>query len=112
MSIIQPDTSATSGAPEQDALEPSAVLRRRPGPDVEWVEVDGEIVAWNADSESLHLLDPIAALVFQLLDGVSTLETTSQDLAGAFNRDIDQVRADVLRFAAALQDIGVAERIR
>lgn len=88
------------------------VLRRRPSPDVEWVEVDGEIVAWSQEKESLHLLDPIASLVFQLCDGEATLATTSDDLAEAFGRDAASVADDVLAFAASLEEMSIVERVR
>jgi hypothetical protein len=92
-------------------LGPSAVLARRPSPAVEWVEVDGEIVAWNADGESLHLLDPIASLVFQLMDGEATLEVTIADLGEAFGRPPEQIGPDVLRCAASLEEMGLLERV-
>lgn len=88
------------------------VLRRRRSPDVEWVEVDGEIVAWSQENESLHLLDPIASLVFQLCDGEATLATTSDDLADAFGRAAAGVVDDVLEFAAALEAMNIVERVR
>ncbi len=110
MSTIR--TTATEGqVPQAPPPAPGDVLRRRPRPDVEWVEVEGEIVAWNAEGESLHLLDPVASIIFQLLDGVTCLEVTSRELAEAFDRDLEQVRADVLGFAAALEAIGVVEPV-
>jgi coenzyme PQQ synthesis protein D (PqqD) len=93
------------------ALGASTVLARRPSPTVEWVEVDGEIVAWNADGESLHLLDPIASLVFQLMDGEATLAVTIDDLAEAFGRPPEQIEPDVLRCAASLEEMGLLERV-
>ena len=106
-----PNTTTKGQVPQAPAPAPSDVMRRRPSPDVEWVEVGGEIVAWNAVGESLHLLDPVAAIIFQLLDGITPLEVTSRELAEAFGRDLEQVRADVLGFAAALEGIGVVERV-
>ncbi len=112
MSIVSSDATSQGTAPEAEALEPGSVLRRLPSPHVEWVDVEGEIVAWNADTESLHLLDPIAAIVFQLLDGVTSLEQTSRELAEAFGRHLDLVRADVLSFATSLRQIGIVEEAR
>ncbi len=112
MSTFSPDAATGEAAVAPKALESSAVLARRPSPHVDWVEVEGEVVVWNAEAEALHLLDPIAALVFQLLDGATPLEQTAGDLAEVFGRDIDLVRADVLRFAASLEDIGIAERVQ
>lgn len=111
MSIVSPDKAPEQRTPEGGAPTPDDVFCRRPSPQVEWVDVQGEVVVWNADTESLHLLDAIAALIFQLMDGTTPLEVTSRELAEAFGRSLDQVRDDVLHFAAQLADIGVAERV-
>ncbi len=93
-------------------LEPDTIMARQSTPHVEWVDVQGEVVVWNANTESLHLLDPIAAIIFQLLDGVTTLEQNARDLAEAFGRDLEQVRADVLAFAASLWDVGIVDVVK
>lgn len=105
--------TGTESRAAADAVElgPSAVLARRPSPAVEWVELDSEIVAWNADGESLHLLDPIASLVFQLMDGEATLAVTIDDLAEAFGRPPEQIEPDVVHCAASLEEMGLLERV-
>lgn len=91
-------------------LDRTAVLHRIPSPDVEWVEIDGQVVAWNERTETLHLLDPTAGLVYQLLDGRSSLTEIVLDLAAAFENDLGQVERDVLRLASSLEDMALVER--
>ncbi len=75
---------------------PVDVPRRIPSPQLEWVEVDEEIVAWSQQTDSLHRLDRIATLVFQLADGQTPLSQTISDLAEAFGADAEEVEVDVL----------------
>jgi len=53
----------------------------------------------------LHLLDPIAAVVWQCLDGAATVPEIADDLAPAFGRDPRALRADV---EAAVASFGAA----
>ncbi len=92
-------------------MDPRTVLRRRPSPAVEWVEVAGEVVAWNDDTQSLHLLDPIAALVFQLCDGRASIERTATELAEVYRRDAAEILHDVCTFAGRLRDLGIVEAV-
>ena len=101
-------TTHDSGMP----LEPSAVLARRPAPHVEWIEIEGETIAWNADTAELHRLDPIATLVFQLCDGAAPLRETVTDLAGAFGQPPAAVERDVMAFATKMRDDGLLEVAR
>lgn len=93
-------------------LSSAAVLRRRPPPDVEWVEVEGQAVVYDQSRDALHLLDPIATVVWHLLDGVTPLGRTGEELAEAVGRPAPEVLADVLRFAAQLEEMGLTERMR
>lgn len=94
-----------------DDVVPTTVIRRLTSPHVEWVDVSGEIVVWNEPRESLHLLDPIASLVFQLLDGEASVGSTVRDLAEAFGRGPEEIEADVLTCAASLESLGLVERV-
>jgi hypothetical protein len=94
-----------------EPLTVDTVLARRDEPHVAWVEVEGEVVAWVQESESMHLLDPIGAVIFQLCDGTASLADTIGDLSEAFGRPQDSVRGDVLSFAASLEAMGLVERV-
>lgn len=80
-----------------EGMAPDFIPRRRSSPDLEWVEVDGEVVAWTRDPDGLHRLDQIATLVFQLSDGSTTIQQTVAELAEAFDVDPERVRVDVER---------------
>ena len=83
---------------------PADVPRRIPSPQLEWVEVDEEVVAWSQHTDGLHRLDRIATLVFQLADGETPLSQTISDLAEAFGAEAGQVEVDVLSCVGRLVD--------
>ena len=107
-------TSQPAGAPfvvdAEGVLDSTTVLRRRSSPDVEWVEVEGQIVAWNENTQALQLLDPIASLVYQLLDGRSALGEIIVDLGAEFGREVAEVESDVLQLASSLLSMNLVER--
>lgn len=94
-----------SGLPQTVTLD--VVPVRRESPTLEYVEVDREVVAWNAEREELHRLDPIASLVFLLCDGVTPLRVTVDELAATFGQPVDRVRADVLALVTSLARDGL-----
>jgi hypothetical protein len=94
------------------SLSPAAVLRHRPSPDLEWVEIDGEVVAWVAADVGLHLLDPAATVVFRLCDGVTPLSATARDIAEAFGGDLAAVESDVVQAASSLVRVNILEEAR
>jgi coenzyme PQQ synthesis protein D (PqqD) len=104
-------TGRATETPAGSQLQPDTVLRRLPSPAVDWVDVGGQVVAWADDAASLHLLDPIASLVFLLIDGETTLGVTAAELAESFGTSVEQVEPDVLRFAESLSDLGIVERV-
>jgi len=65
-----------------DVVGPGFVARVRE--DVASVELDGEVVIYDAAAERSHLLSPTAGLIFACLDGTSTLAEVAADLAEAF----------------------------
>lgn len=90
-------------------LDPATVVQRKPAPLVEWVEVEGEVVAYNEETQDLHLLDPIASLIFQLCDGIATLSETTTDLAQAFDQPAEVITRDVDACLANLLTLGLVE---
>jgi hypothetical protein len=105
-------TSQATETTAEPQLHTDTVLRRRPSPEVDWVDVGGQVVAWAEESKSLHLLDPIASLVFLLIDGRTTLGVTADELADSFGTTVGQVEPDVLRFAASLRALAIVEEVR
>lgn len=98
------------GPPAVD-LDGAAVFRRCPSPQLEWVEVGGEVVAWTQANESLHLFDSISSLVFQLMDGQASLDQTVSDLLQGFAIDEATLRRDVLACVTSLESLGAVERV-
>jgi len=88
-------------------VTPDVVPERSGAPTLEWVEVDREVVAWNAEREELHRLDPIASLVFLLCDGVTSVRVTIEELAATFEQPADRIRADVLTLLTGLARDGL-----
>lgn len=68
----------------------------RPRRTIAHVEIDGEGVLYDEGSNQIHLLDPIATVIWSGLDGTTTLEELSAELSSAFGADLDRVRFDVL----------------
>jgi hypothetical protein len=89
--------------------DPGTVLRRRSSPEVEEVTVGTETVVYDAGRRSLHVLDPVGSLIWQALDGETSLEQVNADLALAFGRAEVEVSEDVHLFAAQLLELGLVD---
>lgn len=80
-------------------LEPGEIrpeVAPRPRRTVAHVELDGEGVLYDEETNQIHLLDPIGTLIWGGLDGRITLEKLSSELSAAFGAEVDRVRFDVL----------------
>lgn len=71
--------------------------------DVLFSEVGGEGVIFDPTTQQMHRLDPLARLLWQLLDGVATLEETCTEIAELFGADLEQVRNDVVALVLDLE---------
>jgi hypothetical protein len=92
-------------------LDEDWVLRRHNPPRLEHVEVAGETVVYDCEAGSLHLLDPVATVIWTLLDGTASLRETSEQIAGIFGRPVDEVLQHVCTLAAQLADVGLVHRV-
>lgn len=101
------DGATTARKPSRLAAD--AAPSRVPPPRLEWVDVAGEIVAWHEDNRELHLLDPIASLIFRLCDGRTSLAQTTEDLARAFGETPSSIASEVLGCAGQLCRDGLLE---
>lgn len=84
---------------DKPILQPTDVtgpVAPRPRRTVAHVEVDGEGVLYDETTNRVHVLDPIATLIWSGLDGHTTLEELSEELSRAFEADVKRVRMDVL----------------
>ncbi len=80
-------------------------LNRRP--DLEWAELDGEVVVFDQAGMAVHLLNPSAARVWCRLDGVTTVGEVASWLADEHRADEDLVRRDVETVLVDLDELGL-----
>lgn len=92
-------------------LPSDTVLVRRDSAQLEWTEIEDQLIVWDGARGELHHLDPIATLVLRLCDGSTRFDETVADLARAFACEPDQIRADVARCVATLQQRGLLEAV-
>lgn len=100
---------------QPDLLDPDSIdLAAAIGPadTLSSVELDGETVIYDESNGSVHLLDPIATIVWSVLDGTSTLEEICADLVETFGADPAQVRGDVVTLARHLGRSGLLAGVR
>lgn len=103
-------TSRESGSPPDVEVIGAAFLGRVRS-DVAWVEIDGEVVVYDAASASSYLLNPTAGLIWSSLDGTGTLGEIAADLAEAFGADPEQVIVDVIAAVVDFAGKGLIEEI-
>ena len=77
----------------------------RPLDDVGMHQFGAEVVLRHGDA--LHLLDPVAAIVWQCLDGEATAAEIADDLAPVFGREPVALLADVDAAIASFSDAGL-----
>jgi hypothetical protein len=71
------------------------------------LEFDGECVVYDARTGNVHRLDPIGSIVWQLLDGRTTVDVLVPDLAAAFSADPGVIRKDVDGLLRGLSEAGL-----
>jgi len=62
---------------------------------VEHVDLDGEAVLYVPSTNSMHILNPTAALIWACIDGTSAIAAVASDISEAFNVDAQRIRDDV-----------------
>src|ERR1700722_4645551 len=75
------------------------------------VEIDGETVVYDCRTEQLHLLNPVATMVWWQLDGAEPLSRLCDQLGEAFHEPVTRIRADVLALVGRLLTAGLVDRI-
>lgn len=78
-----------------------------PWPWVASVELDGEVVLYNETNGRVHLVNDSGSLVWQLLDGATTVAEIGDAIAEATGGDVDVITYDVLSLVRMLADLGV-----
>jgi hypothetical protein len=78
-----------------------------PWPWVASAVLDGEAVLYDEDTGRVHLLNESASIVWQLLDGESTIEAIGRDVAAAVGADALLVISQVIDLVRMLAELGV-----
>jgi len=68
-----------------DALDGASEVARRPG--VAAVPMEGEAVLYDDVTGALHLLEPVAAVVWAHLDGTRPMEQLASELSLAYGAE-------------------------
>lgn len=71
------------------------------------VDVGEETVLYHEDRDSLHLLDPIASVVWAELDGRTPVGEVCRLLSEAFGAELTVVQRDVVALVDRLGEAGV-----
>jgi hypothetical protein len=81
---------------------PDEELFVRPADGVASVTLDGEAVIYSEESAGVHLLDPIATVVWERLDATASLAEVIASLAEDFQADRDLIGEDVRSLVLSL----------
>lgn len=71
---------------------------------VQSLELEGETLITQVDSDQFFGLDDVSSKVWQALDGQKTVGTICQELFQQFEVSPDQCQADVVEFVQSLLD--------
>jgi hypothetical protein len=83
----------------------------RPRSTVATAELDGEAVIYSEETQSMHLLNPTATVVWACFDGSGPLSELIADLSEAFGVEQDVIRRDVLDLAREVGSKGLLEGV-
>lgn len=89
--------------------EDTVLARRR---EVAWRPFDGEAILVNTAEDEICHLNPVAAYLWEALDGRSDLRGIAGRLAEEFEVEQAEALSDSLTFAAELLEKGVVEVVR
>ena len=78
-------------------------------PDVEWVDLDGEVVVYDGATETLHRLNGSAARVWAACDGSQSVDQLVRFMQAAFADTGDAIEGDVRRLLRQLGRLGLLE---
>lgn len=101
-------TSPQDGPAESDGSEQAAMISPETitgsfvpvvDPAVVAVELDGESVLYHETAKTVHVLNGTATVIWRCLDGRTTLDDLSAELAAVFVAPVEQVGSDVVTAA-------------
>jgi len=83
----------------------------RPAGGLQATDVDGELLLLDPRTDRLHLLDPVATVIWSVLDGEVTVDELVGDLADAFETPAATVRADLDALVSALEGAALLDGV-
>jgi PqqD family protein of HPr-rel-A system len=75
--------------------------------DLTVVVLDGEAVVYDEVSGELHHLNASATVVFEMLDGTSTIRELAGDVADAFGQPPQEIEAQVRKLVRQFRQLGL-----
>jgi hypothetical protein len=89
---------------QDQPIDPEAIdetFTPRVRDDIAAVEIDGEMLVFDESASAWHLLNPSAAMVWQIADGTASVLELAQDISSVLGVDLTDATAGVV---AALRD--------
>jgi len=78
--------------------------------DIFYEEIEGEVVLYNPSRGDVHLLNPVAASIFDLCDGNRKVEEIAEEISSITGADFDEVLSDVRKTLEEFQEKELLER--
>lgn len=88
-----------------NAVDTGRQPQRRP--DVESVDIDGELVLWDPFRRTVHRLDPVASVLWPFLDGNATIAELAADAAEVWGVSLEETTAAVRALVDQLDEVGL-----
>ena len=86
-------------------------FRPRASAHITSVEVDNVAVLYDESYGVCHRLDPVATVIWSLLDGSTTVDELVEELAELYATDRSTVEVDVFALMRHLGDLGVLDGV-
>lgn len=90
---------------------PALPERPKTRSDMELVEIDGEGLVFHGGTGYVHLLNPLAKLVWELCDGKGTVGESAAGIAEAFGTPREVVEKDMERILRTFANSGLLEGV-
>ncbi|MGH9025748.1 MAG: PqqD family peptide modification chaperone [Acidimicrobiia bacterium] len=103
--VRNPDLETTLRMSDAEFPAGEGVPQREP--DVEWVELDGEVVAYDPVTQTLHRLNGSAAQVWAACDGSTSVADIVRAMQSTFDGGSDVIDRDVRRLLQHLRQLGL-----
>jgi len=72
-------------------------------------EVDDELLVYDPKADSVHHLNPMASVIWVMLDGETSVSAIVKEIITVFDTDAGQIRADVTRIVQEMHELGLLE---